>query len=264
VYEARRELEARLDDVGAPEQAGAVKPGRTASILAAIAFRSLRPALLAVGNRELAPKGGHGITGGRSDLVERLAHEENRKCHRLGVSALNSMSTAFRRPQYANAVKRSPTRSSWPTTRTPRWRGRAWRASRSAHRAGIQDRPEKCEGARTGGHGGIQQHDSRAPSPQRKSRIVPPNSDMAESIRDSIADAQQLAGGAVKAPPAPARASAAASGTVSGTVQLAPALAARVAPGDTDFISARAVDGPRAPLAVTRREVRELPATFTR
>jgi cytochrome c-type biogenesis protein CcmH len=98
---------------------------------------------------------------------------------------------------------------------------------------------------------------------QKILEIVPPNSDMADSIRDSIADAQQLAGGPVKAPPAPARTAAAASGTVSGTVQLAPALAARVAPGDTVFIFARAVDGPRAPLAVTRREVRELPATFT-
>jgi cytochrome c-type biogenesis protein CcmH len=93
--------------------------------------------------------------------------------------------------------------------------------------------------------------------------IVPADSDMANSIRDSIADAEQLAGGPVAAPTAPAKPVAAAPATVSGTVRLDPKLAKRVAPGDTVFIFARAVDGPRVPLAVTRREVRELPSTFT-
>jgi cytochrome c-type biogenesis protein CcmH len=46
-------------------------------------------------------------------------------------------------------------------------------------------------------------------------------------------------------------------------VQLAPALAARVAPGDTVFVFARAVDGPRVPLAVMRKQARELPAAFS-
>ncbi len=93
--------------------------------------------------------------------------------------------------------------------------------------------------------------------------VVPPDSDMADSIRDSIADAEKLAGGPVKPQPAPARAAASAPGAVSGTVRLAPALAARVAPSDTVFVFARAVEGPRVPLAVTRKQVRELPAAFT-
>jgi cytochrome c-type biogenesis protein CcmH len=92
--------------------------------------------------------------------------------------------------------------------------------------------------------------------------VVPPDSDMAESIRDSISDAEKLGGGAVKAKPAPGRAAASAPGAVSGTVQLAPALAARVAPADTVFVFARAADGPRVPLAVMRKQVRELPAAF--
>jgi cytochrome c-type biogenesis protein CcmH len=106
---------------------------------------------------------------------------------------------------------------------------------------------------------------------QKILEIVPPDSDMADSIRDSIADAEKLGGGppklaagAAKTKPAPPRAAAPASGgVVSGTVQLAPALAARVAPGDTVFVFARAAEGPRMPLAVTRKLVRELPAAFT-
>jgi cytochrome c-type biogenesis protein CcmH len=44
-----------------------------------------------------------------------------------------------------------------------------------------------------------------------------------------------------------------AAGAVSGRVQIAPALAARVAPGDTLFVFARAAQGPRMPLAILRR-----------
>jgi cytochrome c-type biogenesis protein CcmH len=92
--------------------------------------------------------------------------------------------------------------------------------------------------------------------------IVPPDSDMADSIRDSIADAEKLAG-VVRPQPAPARAAASVPGSVSGIVQLAPALAARVAPGDTVFVFARAAEGPRVPLAVLRKQAGELPAAFT-
>jgi cytochrome c-type biogenesis protein CcmH len=58
----------------------------------------------------------------------------------------------------------------------------------------------------------------------------------------------------------PARAAGAA---LSGEVHLAPALAARVAAGDTLFIFARAANGPRMPLAIVRRTAGELPVRFT-
>ena len=50
---------------------------------------------------------------------------------------------------------------------------------------------------------------------------------------------------------------------ITGRVSLAPALAARAAPGDTVFVFARAADGPRMPLAIVRRTVADLPFDFT-
>lgn len=49
---------------------------------------------------------------------------------------------------------------------------------------------------------------------------------------------------------------------ISGTVRLSPALAQRVAPTDSVFVLVRAIDGPRAPLAVTRHTVADLPFRF--
>ena len=51
--------------------------------------------------------------------------------------------------------------------------------------------------------------------------------------------------------------------TIAGRVDISPALAARVALTDTVFIFARAVDGPRVPLAVLRIPAKDLPKEFT-
>ena len=45
------------------------------------------------------------------------------------------------------------------------------------------------------------------------------------------------------------------------TVRLSPALASKAAPGDAVFIFARAAQGPRMPLAIVRKQVRDLPVT---
>lgn len=50
--------------------------------------------------------------------------------------------------------------------------------------------------------------------------------------------------------------------SIRGQVSLAPALAAKALPTDTVFVFARAVEGPRMPLAVQRGKVSDLPLTF--
>lgn len=50
--------------------------------------------------------------------------------------------------------------------------------------------------------------------------------------------------------------------TVSGTVSLAPALAGQAKADDTVFIFARATEGSRMPLAMLRKQVRDLPVQF--
>jgi len=67
--------------------------------------------------------------------------------------------------------------------------------------------------------------------------------------------------------PAPAPAAAPAAlvpgTTIAGTVSLSPALAAKASPDDLVFIFARPAQGPKMPLAVMRKKVRDLPATFS-
>ncbi|MEO8848189.1 MAG: c-type cytochrome biogenesis protein CcmI [Casimicrobiaceae bacterium] len=82
----------------------------------------------------------------------------------------------------------------------------------------------------------------------------------ASATRPATGDRTASASAQSRAAPA---ASAAAAGTrITGTLTLSPALAARVSPSDTVFIFARAVDGPRMPLAVLRTTVRDLPRDF--
>ncbi len=124
---------------------------------------------------------------------------------------------------------------------------------------------------------------------ERLQKVIPPESDMSRSVASSIAEARQLGGisgaggrgaGAARrgddgapcaAAPAATRAG---SGeqrrprplpgtTIAGTVSLSPALAKNASPDDAVFIFARPAQGPKMPLAVMRKKVKELPATFS-
>lgn len=119
----------------------------------------------------------------------------------------------------------------------------------------------------------------------RAAELAPPDSELAKGLAEGLRDARaRLAevggpaattGGGSAAPAAGAKATAAASAPgsapttagaaaqVSGRVSLAPAIASRVAPTDTVFIVARAASGPRMPLAVIRKQVSDLPMSFT-
>ncbi|HMO47011.1 MAG TPA: c-type cytochrome biogenesis protein CcmI [Rubrivivax sp.] len=89
---------------------------------------------------------------------------------------------------------------------------------------------------------------------------APQDSAFAQRLEQGIADARAAAGGTAAA--ASAAAPAAAAGSISGRVSVAPALAARMQPGDTLFVYARAVDGPRMPLAILKRSAADLPLEF--
>jgi len=279
--DARREIEARLlDDARDPGSGpGAARPGRTAAILAGIAIPLASILLyLAVGTPgALAPQAdGHGISRSQIEgMVERLAARMKENPNdAIGWAMLGrSYSVLDRFPEaavaYANAVKYSPPDAqlladyadALAMAQGRRLQGEPERLIAQA----LKIDPRNVKALALAGTVAFENKDFRGAIAhwRRILEVVPPDSDMADSIRDSIADAEKLAGGAVKPQPAPARATASAPGAVSGTVQLAPALAARVTPGDSVFIFARAADGPRVPLAVLRKQVRELPAAFT-
>ena len=88
-----------------------------------------------------------------------------------------------------------------------------------------------------------------------------PDSDEARAIDQSIAKAREFA--AAKPGRPPAAGAPAAQANVAGTVRLAGELAKKAAPTDTVFIFARAAGGAGAPLAVMRRQVRDLPLEFS-
>jgi cytochrome c-type biogenesis protein CcmH len=107
--------------------------------------------------------------------------------------------------------------------------------------------------------------------------LVRPNSDIARSVGSSINEALSRAGtpatganagaanagNSANADSATSSASATAiSKEISGTVALDPSLRSKVSDADTVFIFARAVDGPRFPLAVLRKQVKDLPTAF--
>ncbi|CAN5442400.1 c-type cytochrome biogenesis protein CcmI [soil metagenome] len=114
--------------------------------------------------------------------------------------------------------------------------------------------------------------------------VVPADSESARATTAGISEAQNLMAGkqADKAPATPAAGSMPATpasvaapttapatasvanpaASVEGTVELDPALRAQASDTDTVFIFARAAEGPRFPLAVLRKQVKDLPVSF--
>ncbi len=127
-----------------------------------------------------------------------------------------------------------------------------------------------------GTHAFVRKDFSLALAHWEKMARLAPDDEMVKQIQGGIDEARQLAGGAPRAAaaaatpapaaaqaPAPTLAAAAGGASVSGTVTLAPALAAKAKPEDTLFVFARAVEGPRMPLAILRKQVKDLPLSFT-
>jgi cytochrome c-type biogenesis protein CcmH len=113
---------------------------------------------------------------------------------------------------------------------------------------------------------------------------IPADSPLAQSVKESIAEAKLLASGGKPAAPEQAvkvveskqeasaqpvekavssDSPAVTSLSVSGQVSISSDLAAKISANDTLFIYARAKSGPKMPLAILRLKASDLPATFT-
>lgn len=111
---------------------------------------------------------------------------------------------------------------------------------------------------------------------QKLKAMLPPDSDQVRSLSASIAQAQAGAANVSTAPsaatdpsrtagdsPAPSTPAAqAVAASVEGSVMVADGLKPRVAPGTTLFVFARAVNGPRMPVAITRVPAGQFPFQF--
>lgn len=106
-------------------------------------------------------------------------------------------------------------------------------------------------------------------------RNVEPGSPMAGQLEGALAEARTRAGMpaapaaapkqvAQAAPPAAAAQPAATAGaSIQGRVTLSAALKSQAAPNDTVYVFARAMQGGKAPLAILRKQVKDLPLDFT-
>lgn len=92
----------------------------------------------------------------------------------------------------------------------------------------------------------------------------PAGSGLVEQARNGLEDARKLLGGGTSPVPAQAAEARQVAGAakVGGTVRLSPELARDAQPNDTVFVFARAAEGPRMPLALIQRRVRDLPLKF--
>ena len=88
-----------------------------------------------------------------------------------------------------------------------------------------------------------------------------PGSENARMIEGNLNEVYQLLG---ESPPQKSVATASSTAaSISGTVELDPSLAGSVSVDDVVFIFARAATGPRMPLAILRKQVKDLPMSFT-
>jgi cytochrome c-type biogenesis protein CcmH len=97
---------------------------------------------------------------------------------------------------------------------------------------------------------------------QKLLATLPPGSEQARGVATNIAQAQAEA---QKGPAPVAAASVAANtanGAIAGTVTIADALKTQVASGSVLFVYARAVHGPRMPIAILRLSAGQLPSSF--
>jgi cytochrome c-type biogenesis protein CcmH len=97
---------------------------------------------------------------------------------------------------------------------------------------------------------------------QKLYATLPADSEQARGVATNIAQAQAAAGKPGADAPRAAAAAADSNAVISGTVTLSDALKGQVAPGSVLFVYARAVQGPRMPIAILRVPAAQLPYAF--
>ncbi|MDP2760212.1 MAG: c-type cytochrome biogenesis protein CcmI [Sideroxyarcus sp.] len=99
---------------------------------------------------------------------------------------------------------------------------------------------------------------------ERLRELLPADSEHARTIDEGLQEVRQRLARSKdgKAPLAEQVASAAGKERISGMVSLDTALQGQYSPDDTVFVLARAAQGPKIPLAILRKQVRDLPLTF--
>lgn len=292
--EAKREIERRLLDDVAHDEGGAEagSSGRNAAVVIGAAVPIVAFALyFAVGNfQALLPGSGadpareqaHGLSDEQiRELVAKLAARMEREPEKVegwimlgrAYLALGQFAEASR--AYANAVARSAPDAALladyaDALAMAQGRRLEGEPERIIARALALD-PSNVKALALAGSAAFERRDfvTAVGYWERILPLVPPDSELAGSVRSSIAEARSLAGQPGAAAPARAaegaesRKSQAAGRTVSGVVTLAPSLAAGVAPTDTVFVFARPAEGPRMPLAILRAQAKDLPLKFT-
>ena len=291
--EARRELDRRLlDDVSATdagERAGSA--GRNAAVIVGAAIPLVAFALyfsvgnfgvLLPGRADSAEQAAHSISEEQiRELTDRLAARMEKEPDNIegwvmlgrSYTALGEFENAAR--AYGNAVARSGNDAALladyaDALAMAQGRSLEGEPEKLIHRALAID-PQNVKALALAGTVAFERKDYAGAAQYwaRILKIAPEDSEFAKSVRASIAEAQELgrqSGGSAAAGSASRAATDAAPGqtkSVSGIVQLAPALASRIAPDDTLFVYARATEGPRIPLAVIRARAKDLPLTFT-
>lgn len=284
---ARREIEARLlADVGAGDAPATARPRSRA---AALALGLLVPACalavyVAVGNpRALAPEARqdlarHGVSAEQFEaLVTRLAArlkenpEDAEGWGMLGRSYAVLGRFSESAEAYAEAAARTPRDAQLLTDwadalAMAQGRNLEGEPERILARALAID-PVNVKALMLAGTAAFNKKDYRGAVRlwERILGAVPPDSEIADRVRASVAEARTL-GSLPQAATSKKDAGVAATknaGRVTGVVRVSPDLAARVEPGDTVFIFARAEEGPRMPLAILRKQGRDLPIEFT-
>lgn len=271
---ARGELERRvLEETREAETTIRTRPGRTSALVLAVALPVMVVALYArLGSPdalELAQAPPHGTVADVESLVQRLADRmKAQPDDPAGWALLGRAYAGMQRWEpssqaFAEAVKRSP-----PDPQLLADYADVLAMTQGQKLAGEPERivlqalaldPDHLKALALAGSAAFERGDAAGALRhwERAKAVAPPDSPFATGLDGSIAEARAAAGQTAAPAPAvaaaPPASAASAAAPLRVTVRLAPALAAKLPPGATLYVFARAAEGPRMPLAIVRQ-----------